>query len=171
MLSPTQLQAREGKLTASRVACLMTGDKEKIMNLWREMAGDPDFVPEDLTWELPVQIGEATEPVNIRFYAHNQGTTVSRQGEVVTGNPAWMGATLDGWDDTLKCPIECKTVGGFEKLEVIIERYQPQMQWQMLVTQAPQCALSVIFGNAKQVVELIPYDPAYANELARRALQ
>ena len=62
-------------------------------------------------------------------------------------------ATLDGWIDVLECPIECKHDGGREPLEVIVERYQPQMQWQMECTGADQCALSVIMGASEPVVQ------------------
>jgi len=34
MLSPEQIEARRGKLTASRVACLMNGDEQAVYNLW-----------------------------------------------------------------------------------------------------------------------------------------
>ena len=42
-----QFAARENKLTASRVAALMTGNADKIPDRWRELIGDPAFVPED----------------------------------------------------------------------------------------------------------------------------
>ena len=135
MLSPTQLAARENKLTASRVAALMTGNADKILNLWRELVGDPAFVPEDLSDVWPVRLGEATEHLNVAWYAKKHGE-VSRKGEVVVGNPDWMAATLDGWDVARGCPLEAKHVGGREPLETIISRYQSQMHWQMMVTDA-----------------------------------
>ena len=60
-LTQAQLAARDGKLTASRVACLMTGDAERIYALWLEMVGDPSFEPEDLSDVWPVQLGSVTE--------------------------------------------------------------------------------------------------------------
>ena len=62
MLSPAQIAARDGKLTASAVACLMSGDADKILNLWRELTGDPSYVPEDLSDIWAVQLGSHTEP-------------------------------------------------------------------------------------------------------------
>ena len=73
MLTAEQLKARDGKLTASRVACLMTGDAEKIMNLWREMVGDPSFVADDLSGVWPVQLGSATEMLNLDWYTRRTG--------------------------------------------------------------------------------------------------
>lgn len=171
MLTPAQFDARKGKLTASRVACLMTGDARGIMNLYLEMIGDPSFEPEDLSRVWPVQLGSATESLNLDWY-EMQGPTVSRRGEVVV-HPAypWAAATLDGWDDVLRCPVETKHVGGREPLEVVIERYQPQMQWQMECTRATQCALSVIMGASAPVIEYIERAPEYAAEMVTRGQQ
>jgi predicted phage-related endonuclease len=171
MLSPDQLKARLGKLTASRVAVLMRGDAEGIMNLWRELTGDPTYIPEDLSHVWPVRLGEATETLNLNWYAM-KGNRVSRRGDVAQ-HPSieWAAATLDGWDDDLHCVIECKHVGGREPLEIVIERYQPQMQWSMECTGAKQCALSVIMGASPPIVEYIEYEPAYAAEMVRRGKQ
>lgn len=169
MLSPEQIKAREGKLTASRVACLMTGDAPAIMRLYREMIGEE--VPEDLSHVWPVRLGSATEALNLDWY-EEQGNPLSRRGEVVIHrNLDWAAATLDAWDDALACPIETKHVGGREPLDVIIERYQPQMQWQMEVTGAGQCGLSVIMGANAPVVEYIERDTDYAAEMVRRGKQ
>jgi hypothetical protein len=62
-------------------------------------------------------------------------------------------------------------VGGREPLEVIIERYQPQFQWQMEVTGASECILSVIMGASEPVVEFIPRDADYAAEMVKRGKQ
>lgn len=169
MLNPTQLAAREGKLTASRVACLMTGDEAKVLNLWREMVGDPLFVPEDLSGVWPVQLGSVTENLNLDWYARKRGN-VTRRGEVVVHpRESWMAATLDGFAPDLAGPIECKHVGGREQLSTIIERYQPQMHWQMIVTRSDRIALSVIEGANEPLVEVIERDAAYTTELIERA--
>jgi hypothetical protein len=170
MLTKTQLIARDGKLTASRVACLMTGDATKIMELWREMTGDPAFVPEDLSGVWPVQLGSWTEQLNLDWYERRTGKPLQKRGEVVV-HPSddWAAATLDGWDEDLQAPVECKHVGGFEKLPVILERYAPQAHWQMLVTNSRRCIFSVIEGAREPVIEIVEYDPAYASELWSRA--
>lgn len=98
MLSPAQLEAREGKLTGSRVACLMNGDEEAMMNLWREMVGDPAFVPDDLSGVWAVQLGSFTEPLNLDWYERKNGVQVIRRGEVVVHpDYLWAAATLDGF--------------------------------------------------------------------------
>ena len=169
MLSPDQARQRVGRLTASRVACLMTGDADKIMNLWREMVGDPDFVPDDLSDVWAVQLGSHTEPLNLDWYERRTGRTLSRRGEVVVHPDGWAAATLDAWDNNLSAPVECKHVGGFEKTSTIIERYMPQAHWQMIVTGALRCAFSIIEGAKEPVVEIVNHDAAYASELWSRA--
>lgn len=170
MLSPAQIAARDGKLTASRVACLMTGDAEKIMNLWRELVGDPAFVPEDLSDVWPVQLGALTEQLNLDWFERKFGK-VGCRGQVVTmALKEWAACTLDGRAiDHGFCPVEAKHVGGREPIDTIIERYQPQIHWQMIVTGARQCALSVIMGASEPIVEFIPFDDEYAAELMARA--
>lgn len=170
MLSPEQIKARAGKLTASRVACLMTGDAQAIMRLYREMIGEE--LPEDLSHVWPVRLGEATEALQLNWYEEQTGTPLLHRGAVIIHpRHPWAAATLDGWDETLHCPIECKHVGGREPLEVIIDRYQPQMQWQMEVTFAKQCGLSVIMGANAPVVEFIERDEDYAAEMVKRGRQ
>lgn len=169
MLSPDQVRQRAGKLTASRVACLMNGPEAAIYRLWQEMVGDPDFEPEDLSGVWPVALGSHTEALNLDWFERKRGP-ISRRGDVVTHGNGWAACTLDGWSDVHACPVEAKHVGGREPLEVIIARYQPQMHWQMLVTSANQCALSVIMGANEPTVDFIEMDDAYARELWRRGI-
>lgn len=170
MLSPNQLAQRDGKLTASRVACLMTGDADKIINLWRELVGDPAFVPEDLSDIWAVQLGSHTEVLNLDWYERRTGKPLSKRGDVVV-HPSydWAAATLDGWDGDLSAPVECKHVGGFEPTAKILERYAPQAHWQMMVTGATQCVFSIIEGAREPLIETVRLDLDYAAELLTRA--
>jgi hypothetical protein len=169
VLSPHQIEARKGKLTASRVACLMTGDAEKILRLYREMIGEE--LPEDLSDVWPVRLGETTEQLNLDWYEMGGNRLIHRGLVVVHPKFEWAAATLDAWDDILHCPVETKHVGGREPLEVIIDRYQPQMQWQMECTGATQCGLSVIMGANAPVVEYIERDIGYSMEMVKRGAQ
>lgn len=169
MLTPAQIEARDGKLTASRVACLMNGDEAKIRNLWREMIGDPDFVPDDLSGVWAVQLGTCTEGLHLDWIEGKSGP-VTRRGEVVVHpDIEWAACTLDGWDEGLGCPIECKHVGGFEPRDRIVTRYMPQLHWQMLVTGADRAILSVIEGAKEPSSDEVTLDADYAAELMRRA--
>ena len=96
MLTPTQIEARRDKLTASRIACLMTGDAEKIMRLWREMIGDE--APENLDDVWAVQLGLVTEQLNLDWFQIKNKLLITQRGEV-RNHPAvsWGACTLDGW--------------------------------------------------------------------------
>jgi predicted phage-related endonuclease len=170
MLSPDQIRQRDGKLTASRVACLMTGDEEKILNLWRELVGDPAFVEEDLSDVWPVQLGAHTESLNLDWYERRTGKQLTRRGEVVV-HPEfpWAACTLDAWDDIVPAPVEAKHVGGYEKTGTIIARYCPQAHWIMMVTGAQKCVFSIIEAAREPIIEFVEYDEAYGKELWERA--
>lgn len=169
-LSAAQLAARDGKLTASRVACLMRGDEAAILNLWRELVGDPSFVPEYIGGAWPIRLGQATEELNLSWYSQRTGRPLTRQGEVVVSPRAsWAAATLDAWDDGMPGPVEAKHVGGREATTTIVARYQPQIHWQMIVTEARQGAFTIIEGANEPIIENIPRDDRYADELWSRA--
>jgi hypothetical protein len=170
LLTSAQLDARRGKLTASRVACLMDGNREKILRLYRELTGEE--AEEDLSDVWAVQLGSATEALNLEWYERKTHAPLSFKGDVIVSfQDMRFACTLDGFDDTLNCPVECKHVGGREPLEVVIDRYQPQMQWQMYITETDQCALSVIMGANEPIIEFIPRDDDYIIEMVNRAKQ
>lgn len=166
MLTQAQLKARDGKFTGTCANIVMSGDEAEILSLWNQMLGLEG--PPDLSGVWPVRLGEATEALNLEWYVRKYGP-VSRVGEVVIGDPQWMAATLDGYDETNHRVVECKHVGGREPLETIVARYQPQMHWQMMVAVCEECALSVIMGANEPIVEIVPFVPEYGMELFSRA--
>jgi hypothetical protein len=168
MLTTQQLKARDGKLTASRVGILMSGDEAAVLALWQEMLGERE--PEDLSAVWPVQLGTITEPLNLAWYERATGHKLSRHGEVVICPRAeWAACTLDAFDETLSGPVEAKHVGGFEARDKIIARYYPQTTWQMLCTGTKSVALSIIEGAREPAIEIGELDQSYADELWRRA--
>lgn len=168
MLTADQQKQRQGRLTGSRIAPLMTGDAERIMRLYRIMIGEEP--EEDLSHNFQVRLGEVTEDLQLDWYEEqNQRLLTLRRAFVTHPERDWAGATLDGFDPLLGCSIECKHVGGHEPMELIIERYQPQLHWQMFVTRTDQCALSVIMGTNAPVVTYIPRDWDYLNIMIKRA--
>lgn len=170
MLTPQQLKEREGKLTASAVSCLMTGDQKKMLNLWRELVGDPDYEPTDFSNIWPVALGSTTEELNLDWYEKKTGAKVTRRGEVVIMKDTdWAACTLDGWDSVSGCPVECKHVGGRESLATVIARYQPQFHWQMMVTGTKSVFASIIEGANEPLIEKIELDVIYARALWERA--
>jgi hypothetical protein len=170
LLTPEQLAARAGKLTASAVGALMNGPGSKITALWRELIGDPGYCRENLSGVWPIALGEATEALNIDWYERKTGNAVTRRGEVVIHpQRPWAACTLDGWVAALACPIECKHVGGREPFVRILERYRPQMHWQMAVTRSVTCVFSVIEAANPPRVVMVECDDGYMAELMARA--
>lgn len=168
MLTAEQLEKRRGKLTGSRVACLMTGDMEGQQRLWQAMIDPENYVEDDLSDVWAVQLGIASEPLHLRWFGRKHGE-VTRCGEFVDGPQDWMGATLDGWSTQHQCPIEVKHCGGREPFDTVLERYQPQLHWQMLCANTERAALSVIMGADEPRVEFIDRDIWYASLLMERA--
>lgn len=167
-LTPEQIELRKGKMTGSRIGALMSGDPVRIDRLYREFIGECEEDNLDDVWA--VQLGVATEKLNLDWYERKNKRFLTRRGEVAIHHEyEWAAATIDGWDNELMCPIECKHTGGREPMEIIIDRYQPQMHWQMLVTGAWQCGLSVIMGGNEPIVDFIDRDEGYTNEMLRRA--
>ncbi len=167
-LTVAQMAAREGRLTASRVGLLMSGSDAAILNLWREMVGDPAWQPDDLSDVWPVQLGSWTEPLHLDWLTRSR--PLSRRGEVVEMplHPHFA-CTLDAWADDLPGPVECKHVGNWSKLPDIVARYAAQVTWQMLCTQSRQALLSVIIGANEPEVVVVSLDVDYADELLTRA--
>lgn len=166
MLTAEQLAKREGRLTASRVRCLMTSDKAQILSLWNMMIGaEPENVQINPWYDV---LGGCTEPIHIDWLERQYGP-ISRRGDVVVHANGWAAATLDGWCEREACPVEAKHVGGYERRGVIRDRYKPQTHWQMLVTGTTRCLFSVIEGNREPRAEFTKLDDAYATELWHRA--
>lgn len=172
-LTAAQLEAREGRLTASRVGVLMNGDDAAHYDLWRECTGDPSYEAPDLSAVWAVQLGSFTEGLNLSWYTLKQDRGLTRCGEVaVSEERPWAACTLDGWDaehPAGPAVIEAKHVGGFEPRERVIARYTPQVHWQMYCTGARMAVLSIIEGAREPVLEEVPRDDDYLDELLRRA--
>lgn len=169
-LTPEQIKARAGKMTASRVGALVSGDDTKVMNLWRELIGDPTYTPEDLSGIWPVALGSVTEQLQLDWYERKTGHSATRRGDVILAKGAeWAACTLDGWDGYDQAPIECKHVGGREPLATILARYAPQVQWQMMVMESDVAVMSIIEGAREPILERIPRDDAYIAKLWARA--
>lgn len=170
MLTDKQIAERAGKLTASAIGCLMTGDQAKIMNLWRELTGDPSFVRDDLSDIWPVQLGVATEELHLSWLERKRGVKFTHRGTVHT-HPTlkWAAATTDAWWEESGCPVEVKHIGGFEGRDVVRARYMPQVHWLMFCTGAKKALFSVIEGAREPSWEIIPLDEDYAAELLKRA--
>src|SRR5262245_14698226 len=80
---------------------IMGGDEAALVRIWREKRGEAE--PEDLSSNLIVQLGLATEELNRTWYERNTGRQVRDvQRRVKHSAIPWMAATLDGIVEGLK---------------------------------------------------------------------
>lgn len=169
-LTPEQIAQRKGKLTASQVAILMRGKDEDMLNLWREVIGDEHYERPDFEHNWPVQLGVATEKLNLDWFQYKMKVNVIRRGEVITHANGWAACTLDGWvgiNDGR--PIEAKHVNGFKSFPEVLDYYYPQFTWQAMVTGADGVYASVIMGSSEPLTEFVPYNKQYSDEIMERA--
>jgi predicted phage-related endonuclease len=145
----------------SDVRIIMGDDEAALVRLWKEKRGE--IKPEDLSRNLVVQLGVATEDLNRRWFESNTGhvlTDVQRQ----IRHPVlrWMAATLDGRVQATGAVFEAKFMlpWSFSE-EVAAEKYMPQLQHNMWVIAARSAVLSVITGGGKWVEITTHADPLY----------
>src|SRR5215472_11548180 len=88
------LGTRRYFIGGSDARIIMGSNEAALIRLWREKRGEVE--PEDLSGNLIVQLGVATEELNRRWYEANSGQMITDIQKRVM-NPAlrWMGATLD----------------------------------------------------------------------------
>jgi predicted phage-related endonuclease len=119
--------------------------------------------PEDLSGNLVVQLGVATEDLNRRWYEANTGQVITDIQKRVR-HPAlrWMGVTLDGRVEGSDAVFEAKFMlpWSFSE-EMAAEKYMPQLQHNMWVVAARSAVLSVITGGGKWVEIVAHADPLY----------
>ncbi len=140
---------------------IIGSDDATLLRLWREKRGDEK--PEDLSGNLVVQLGLATEELNRRWYQIQTGQVIiDVQKRVFHPALNWMAATLDGKVEGSDCVFESKFMlpWSFSE-EAAAEKYMPQLQHNMWVVAARTAVLSVITGGGKWVEILVQADPLY----------
>jgi predicted phage-related endonuclease len=144
---------------------IMGSDEGALVRLWREKRGDIE--PEDLSGNLIVQLGVVTEPLNRHWYERNTGHALKDiQRRVVHPVIKWMAATLDGMVDPGGAVFEAKFMlpWSFSE-EGAAEKYMPQLQHNMWVTNATTAVLSIITGGGKWVEIAVAADSLYQHLL------
>jgi YqaJ-like viral recombinase domain len=144
---------------------IMGGDEAALVRLWQEKRGEAE--PEDLSGNLIVQLGTATEELNRAWYERNTGRHVTHiQRRVKHSAIPWMGATLDGIVEGTEAVFEAKFMlpWSFSE-EAAAEKYMAQLQHNMWVTHLRTSVLSIISGGGKWVEITIPMDPLYLSVL------
>src|SRR6201984_3190585 len=88
---------------------IMGSDEAALVRLWREKRGEVE--PEDLSGNLIVQLGSATEELNRSWYERNTGRRVRDvQRRVRHSAISWMVATLDGIVDGIEAVFESQVM-------------------------------------------------------------
>jgi predicted phage-related endonuclease len=144
---------------------IMGSDEAALFRLWQEKRGE--IGPEDLSGNLSVQLGVATESLNRTWYERNTGQRVTDvQRWVSHAAIPWMAATLDGLVEAIGAIFEAKFMlpWSFSE-EAAVEKHMAQVQHNMWVTQSRAAVLSIITGGGKWVELSIPNDPIYQTVL------
>jgi predicted phage-related endonuclease len=152
---------RRSFIGGSDARIVMGGDEQALIRLWREKRGEVE--PEDLSGNLIVQLGNATEELNRRWYEVTTGQVITDvQRRIRHPVIRWMGATLDGRVQGSDAVFEAKFMlpWSFSE-EGAAQKYMPQLQHNMWVVAARTAVLSVITGGGKWVEILAHADPLY----------
>src|SRR5712692_1620414 len=158
-------ESRHSFIGGSDTRIIMGTDEAALVRLWQEKRGEAE--PEDLSGNLIVQLGLATEELNRCWYERNTGRQVRDvQRRVKHSAIAWMVATLDGIVEGTEAVFESKFMlpWSFSE-EAAAEKYMPQVQHNMWVTHLRASVLSIITGGGKWVEITIPMDPLYLSVL------
>jgi hypothetical protein len=152
---------RRSFVGGSDARIIMGSDEAALIRLWREKRGEA--APEDLSGNLIVQLGTATEDLNRFWYERNTGMRVRDvQRRVKHSAIPWMVATLDGIVEGTEAVFEAKFMlpWSFSE-EAAAEKYMAQLQHNMWVSHLRSSVLSIITGGGKWVEIAIPMDPVY----------
>jgi hypothetical protein len=156
---------RRSFIGGSDARIIMGNDEAALIRLWREKRGEVD--PEDLSGNLIVQLGGATEELNRAWYERNTGRSVRDVQRFIKHSAIpWMAATLDGIVEGTEAVFEAKFMlpWSFSE-ESAAEKHMAQVQHNMWVTHLRTSVLSIITGGGKWVEITIPMDPLYLSVL------
>jgi predicted phage-related endonuclease len=162
--SPSQSD-RQHFIGGSDARIIMGGDEDALIRLWQEKRGE--IAPADLSGELIVQLGVATEALNCAWYERNSGHRVSqRQYRKTHPSIVWMAATLDGLVEETGAVFEAKFMLPWSFSEqAAAEKHMAQLQHNMLVVGWKSAVLSIITGGGKWVEIEVSADSVYQTAL------
>src|SRR5215472_82334 len=156
---------RRAFIGGSDARIIMGDDEAALLRLWQEKRGEIES--QDLSGDLLVQLGSATEPLNRHWFEKNTGHVVTDvQRQVFHNIHRWMAATLDGRVEATGAVFEAKFMlpWNFSE-EGAAEKHMAQLQHNMWVTASRTAVLSIITGGGKWVEMTIPADPLYQHLL------
>ena len=117
-------ESRRCFIGGSDARVIMGTDEAALVRLWREKRGEAER--EDLSGNLIVQLGSATEELNRSWYERNTGRIVGDIQRFVKHSAIpWMAATLDGIIEGTGAIFEAKFMLPWS----FSERPQPKSTW------------------------------------------
>jgi hypothetical protein len=156
-LTQDQIDARRSGIGGSDLYALVKGEWGKIYDA--KVHG----IVEDLSDNLGVQIGVATEGVHLRFLSRAYAHPITKYDGPTVHDSEWP-VMLCHPDALIMKPytlVELKHTSAFAKMPDMIESYMPQLTHNMHVTGCNQAIFSVIFG-AGQAATNIKASPSSA---------
>ena len=156
---------RRSFIGGSDARIILGSDEAALLRLWRQKRGEAE--PEDLSDNLIVQLGVVTEELNRSWYQRNTGQAlIDVQRRVRHPLIRYLSATLDGRVEATGAVFEAKFMlpWAFTE-EAAAEKYMPQLQHNMWVTEAKSGVLSIITGGGKWVEIALHADPLYQHLL------
>ena len=161
----TALRSRKTFVGGSDARIIMGQDEAALIRLWREKRGEIE--PQDLSGNLIVQLGIVTEQLNRLWFESNTGRAIKDvQKRIRHPVVRWMGATLDGMVEATGAVFEAKFMLPWSFSEAgAAQKYLPQLQHNMWVTNSATSVLSVITGGGKWVEIVVPADSLYQHLL------
>jgi len=170
-LTPEEKAERRRYVGGSEVRQIMDGN---WFPLWQIKTGKAE--PEDLSGKLPVQIGKATEELNLAWFQIKTGFNVSNmQAKLIHPTIPFMRCTLDGFVQDRNAVIDAKHTGamswktkGEKTIEEVVQDYTPQITHNAQCAGAERGIISAFFGNDRWDFGEIEIDPFYAQALEER---
>lgn len=164
-LTEAQRDFRKNAIGGSDANIILSGDSERILNLWRLKRGEVE--PDNLDDVLPVQMGNATEPFNRFWFTKQTGIDLCRVGEEsLSFDYPFMSATLDGVTvQSDPAYFDAKHVNQFAKPAETLVKYTPQLTHNMIALELNHAVLSVFYGTFTWQAHWIDFDPIYAEAL------
>ncbi|MCK1295166.1 YqaJ viral recombinase family protein [Bradyrhizobium sp. 30] len=156
---------RRSFIGGSDARLIMGTEAAALLRLWQEKRGEVE--PIDLSGDLIVQLGTATEHLNRAWYERQTGHAIEHvQRRVVHPVHKWMAATLDGRVHLTGAVFEAKFMlpWNFSE-EAAADKHMAQLQHNMWVVAARTAVLSIITGGGKWVEIEVHADPLYQHLL------
>ncbi|MBM0206965.1 YqaJ viral recombinase family protein [Micromonospora sp. STR1s_5] len=156
---------RTSYIGGSDARTIIGKEEGALIRLWQEKRGEIE--PQDLSANLLVQFGSATEDLNRHWFERETGLAVVRPQHFAR-HPRleWMGATLDGVIERDGSVYEAKFMLPWNFAEeAAADKHMPQLQHNMLVTGAKRAFLSILTGGAKWISIEVEADPVYQTVL------